>query len=167
MDSSSSSKTERILEYVEPVKEDAEGKRVVELLGKNHVVVLVDSGSRPIGILTLCDIDRVLNRAKKQPGKLKASDLFEEKSLDYVHTVKVDDPLDVAADEITRRHLDTGIVAVNQQGVYAGYVYTSKLRNYLGAQVDARKEDLRSSADRLKSKYPTADVQLDRWLGPS
>lgn len=153
---------------VRPITEDSDLSEVVARLKANRVAILVDREQRPISILTVCDIDRVLERTEQllAKGTRRAGELFPTKSPTYVYTVRTDEPLELVADQLLERGLGTGITVVDARGVYVGYIYADEVRSYLRRGVEQRKRELRNSAKQLESRFPDAESQLNKWLGP-
>ena len=151
---------------VTAIKEGADLKEPVHHLKTHGVAVLVDDASRPIGILTLCDVEKVgvtLDQLLK--GKEgRAGDLFPKKSPTWVHTVRRDTPLSLVAQKILDKGLATGITVVDPDGIFAGYVFAADLRERMRHSVEQRKDVLRADAERLKLQHPNANVEIDQWL---
>lgn len=126
--------------------------RALMLLKEHGVVVLVDSDRKPFDILTACDLGKVRRQVEQGLGKdSPAAALFSATGRE-VYAVSEDDDLGVVAQQIARHRLATGIVAVRADGRYAGYIFSSRLRESVDEYASEVSKDVRSVAER----YPEA-----------
>jgi len=132
--------------------------RVLNNLREHGVAVLLDTESKPFDILTACDLDKVKKQIERGLGKdAPASALFEPKGR-HVFTVKPDDDLTVVAKQIALNSLSTGIVVVDSDGRYMGYVPSSTLRERATELSREVSEDVR----RVKAQFPEAWSSVQR-----
>lgn len=128
---------------------------VIRVLGNLHehgVAVLLDGERRPFDILTACDLDKVKSQVEQGLGKdASASALFEAKGRS-VFTVSEDDDLTTVARRIAQHGLATGIVVVDRNGRYQGYLFSSALR----AKANELSREVTDDVRRVKAQYPEA-----------
>jgi predicted transcriptional regulator len=132
--------------------------RVLGNLREHGVAVLLDTENKPFDILTACDLGKVKEQVEHGLGKdAPASALFEPKGRP-VFTVNADDDLTVVAQQIALHGLSTGIVVVDRQGRYLGYVPSSTLRERATELFREVSEDVR----RVKAQFPEAWSSVQR-----
>jgi CBS-domain-containing membrane protein len=150
------------MERIPTVSKDDDLKKAVKLLKEHGVALLLNDEKKPVGIRTLCNIDEVSEKVQEllARGVNKAGELFPKTK---VHTVPSDAPLSDVVREVLNKQLDTGIAVVDEQGVYKGYVFASKLRDKLAFAEEKGQRELLSEAERMKRLYPRAARQIDEW----
>lgn len=115
------------------------------------VAILVDDQSRPIDILTSCDLSRVLKRAQGVTKETPAAQIFETSGR-IVHTVRGNVDLLAVANKVAVLKLGTGIVMVDDDGRYAGYIFNRDLRQ----KAEEIASKARAHARDVKSRFPDA-----------
>jgi CBS domain-containing protein len=126
--------------------------RVLSNLREHGVAVLLDSERRPFDILTACDLDKVKKQVEQGLGKeAPASALFEAGGR-TVFTVTDEDDLTSVARKIAQHGLATGIVVVDDNGRYRGYLFSAKLR----AKATELSREVNDDVRRVKAQYPDA-----------
>ena len=137
---------------VPPVTRGEPAMRVLGLLREHGVAVLVDEQRRPFDILTSCDLDKVRKQVEQGLKKDSPAEALFAKQGREVHTVNENDDLTLVAQRIVKHGLATGIVVVDRMGRYAGYVFTSDLRDTADRFAKETSEDAR----RVQARYPEA-----------
>ena len=121
------------------------------------VAILVDDQDRPIDILTSCDLTAVVAKAQDVVKETLAAQIFEPGGR-TVYSVPVSANLLEVARIIAREKLGTGIVVVDGDGRYAGYIFNRDLQQKaeeISAKAQAYERD-------VKSRYPDAWSTIEK-----
>jgi hypothetical protein len=148
-----------LVTFVHPIPESASARAVLEALKRDEVAVLVGSDRRPIGVLTYSDMEHIKKRVAEKAER--ARELFHAGR--SIYTVSVSDDAAAVARAIARHGLKTGIVAVDDQGSYAGYVFVRDLRE-LHAALSERTEALEKEIDKARKEHPAQFERVDRLV---
>lgn len=140
------------MKAVGPVGAGDPAGRPIESLQENGVAVLVDSGGKPAGLLTVCDLDAVKRRVAQTGAPARADALFDPAQ--QVYTVVESQPLDEVAKELARRRLGTGIAVVDSGGRYMGYVFNRDVERALDDFVQRGEQEIEAQIKVLREDYP-------------
>ena len=124
----------------------------LQLLRSQGVVVKVDDEGRPFDILTLDDLDRVRKGAEMAGSRSASARLLFSPERRYVHSVREDEDLGSVVRIISANHLPLGIVAIDERGRYAGYVFNADLRE----QAETFVKEAVARAEVVQKAYPEA-----------
>jgi len=149
-------KVERLMRTVKTVSKADPLAKPLAHLREQGFALLVDENKRPIGIITLFDMHRVKTCVEQLLNErpMDVVKLFGPIPLGAVKTVRVDDSLVDAAEKLVNENLSTGVPAVDEDGVLAGYVFAKELRDKLRDYISHREKELKIEVEQLKKRYP-------------
>jgi CBS domain-containing protein len=122
---------ERLMRTVRSVSSEDTALEALATLRDFGVVVLVDAGKRPLDVLTTENLPQVASRAEVMAADARATVLFapeSERSSKGVVSVHLADDLDAVIRTISTNRLWPGVVVVDDQERYAGYIFNEDLR---------------------------------------
>jgi len=140
-----------VLQNIPPFRTGDSALAVLERLRDIGVAVLVDDDNRPFDILTSKDVEVVRSRTHNLGPDSRASSLFAS-TRRYLHVVKVSDDVRAISRVVAANNLVPGVVAVDDNGRYAGYVFNEDLQK----KVETFFNEAVEQVERVKQAYPAA-----------
>jgi predicted transcriptional regulator len=135
----------------------AKAADVLHALGRDGVAVIVNADRVPVGVVTLADLPALHHRVETAHV---ARDLIARPLV----TVRVDDsPKDVMQTLIDHGE-GTGVVAVDSDCTYRGFVFTKTFRDMM-PEIRERRELAQAKLNRLRELEPEIYERVERCAG--